>query len=251
MLEGAKFIRELYEQDEFKPILIQGDHGFGKTSYANRVISEVYSFKNDNHPMWKWGFFEKHLGFSPDEVLGEWIHKRKRDYCYHWDDAGLWLNALDFQDPFVKDVGKYMQVARTDWACILFTSINIDDIASKIRGLRNAIWVDITKDGMSYKDRYRRTAVAYIMRRSFKGRPWKDVQWEDSFSCHVPDEFYKFYKPKREHYTDIAKKTAARRWEEKKLRDVDERIRSIQIHAKVKKFIDKQKSDGEDVESLE
>ncbi|GAG78362.1 unnamed protein product [marine sediment metagenome] len=35
MLDGAKRILELYEDDEFKPFIIEGDHGYGKSTYAN------------------------------------------------------------------------------------------------------------------------------------------------------------------------------------------------------------------------
>lgn len=243
MLEGAKFIRELYERDEFKPILIQGDHGFGKTSYANCLISEVYSFKNKNKPYWNTAFFLKHLGFSPELVLKEWVHKKKRDYVYHWDDAGLWLHALDFQDPFVKDVGKYMQVARTDWGCVMFSTINIDDISSKIRGLRNAIYVDITKEGSSYKEPFKRTAVAYIVRKAFKGHEWKDYLWRDRFNCHVPDKFYSWYKPIRDGYAQISKEQAQKRWEEKKIGEMESYIRKIQMRQKVQTYMDKKRSE--------
>lgn len=215
MLEGAKYIRELFDNDEFQPILIQGGHGYGKTSYAHRLISEVYAFKNNDKPYWNWEFFERHMGFAPEEVLREWILKKKRDHVYHWDDAGLWLHSLDFQDLFVKDVGKYMQVVRTDWACIIFSTISVDDIARKIRGLRNAIIVDITKDGSSRQQPHIRTANAYILRKGYKGRFWKDDQWKDRFNNHVPDQFYLRYKPKRDLYTDMAKNQASFHWNEK------------------------------------
>ncbi len=205
MLDGAKHIMELYEDDEFKPFIIEGDHGYGKSTYANRLISEVYS-KDGIRGNWDINYlFPHHLGFFPKYVLKQWKRKHKRDYVFHWDDAGLWLHSLDFQDPFVKEVGKYMQVARTDWGCIIFTAISRTDISSKIRGLRNAIIIEITKDANDKQHRHRRLATAYIERKTWKGRPWKDYQWKEHFNSHVPDKFYEWYKPLRDEYADMAK----------------------------------------------
>ena len=155
--------------------------------------------------------FPRHIGFAPKDVIELWSNKRKRDYCFHWDDAGLWLHNLDFQNKFVKDVGKYLQVARTDFACIMFSAISKEDISSKIRGLRNAIIIEINKHGKNESHPNTRTANAYIERKGWKGRTWKDEQWKDTFDCHVPGDadnprtFYGWYKPLRDSYTTIAK----------------------------------------------
>lgn len=215
MLDGAKRIIELFDNDEFKPILIQGDHGFGKSSYANTLIAEVYSIFKDGVP--DWDAVKKYVGYTPEEVLGtlRTIPLGERWYVFHWDDAGNWLHSLDFQDPFVKDVGKYMHVVRTDLACMIFSTISIEDITSKVRGIRNAIVIDITKEGNSYKQPFIRTARAYIKRKTWKGREWKDYQWEERFNCHVPDSFYRWYKPLRDRYALQAKDRAYQRWKNK------------------------------------
>ena len=208
MLDGAKFILELFDNDEFKPFLIQGAHGWGKSSYANIIIAEAYSRYNDGIP--DWDMVKKRLGYTPDEVLNmlDSIGEEERWLCFHWDDAGTWLHSLDFQNPFVKQVGKYMQVARTDLACMIFSTISVGDVSSKIRGIRDAIIIDITKDGRDSAHPNRRTARAYIERKTWKGRPWKDYQWEERFNCHVPDCFYNYYRPIRAHYARLEKQKA-------------------------------------------
>jgi len=221
MLAGAKFIIDLYNNDEFKPILIQGSHGFGKTTYANTLIAEVHSINNGGKPNWE--MVKKRIGYDPDEVLDtlDSIGEGERWYAYHWDDAGTWLHSLDFQDPFVKAVGKYLQVARTDLACMIFSTISVGDVSSKVRGIRDAIIVDITKEGSepNSNEPYRknkRTARAYILRKTWKGREWKDYQWEERFDSHVPDKFYKWYKPIRDHYAKQAKQIAREKWHSRK-----------------------------------
>lgn len=230
MLDGAKRILELYKEDEFKVFIVEGDNGFGKTTYCNRLISEVYS-KDGIHGNWDTTkLFPHHLGFIPKHVIDLWNAKTKRDKCFHWDDAGYWLHNLDFQNKFVKDTGKYLQVARDDWACIMFSAISKEDVSSKVRGLRNAIIIDITKEGKGKDHPNRRTAFAYILRKGWKNREWKDEQWTETFDSHVPGNynpdypervmyptneqkknpnvswgFYSWYKPLRSEYTKIAK----------------------------------------------
>lgn len=224
MLYGAKRIIELFDDDEFKAIIVEGDHGFGKSTYSNRLIAEVYSVPdigwggNGNTGNWRIDLFKSHMGFHPKAVIRKWKKKKTKDYVFHWDDAGIWLHNLDFQNKFVKDAGKYMQVVRNKWACIIFSAIGSDDISSKIRGLRNTIIVEITKDGKDKTHPDRRTAIAYIKRKTWKGKEWKDYQWQERFDSHVPGEyetdkyghvlkqsgFYGWYKPLRDTYSDLA-----------------------------------------------
>ena len=115
----------------------------------------------------------------------------------------------------MKDAGKYMQVVRSDWGCVIFTAISAGDITSKIRGLKDAVIIEITKNADAYHP-YRRVAEAYILKKSFKGRFWKDPQWKDTFDCHVPPEFYSWYHPLRSRYATIAKQLMRRKIEQDK-----------------------------------
>ena len=204
MLAGSEWILKLYRDNEFKVIIITGDHGFGKSTYANRLISEVYS-KDNVHGNWDITLFKEHLGFHPMNVTEQWLKMKHRDIAFHWDDAGLWLNAMDYQDPFVVSVGKYLQVARTDWACLIFTAIDRDDVFSKLRNLRNAIIIEIIKDS-SKREPWRRKAIAYKFWKSRGGsKKGTNTIWEERFNCHVPDSFYHWYQPLRAKYSYLAK----------------------------------------------
>ena len=220
MLAGAQKIIDLYNNNEFKIFIVEGDHGYGKTAYANRLIAEVYhKVMPDGQlkPNWDVNLFKKHLGFHPKHVLDLWMNKRKRDYVFHWDDAGLWLNALDYQDPFVKEVGKYLQVARSDWGCIIFSCIDRDDIVNKVRSLRHAIVIDISKQGSSRIQPNIRTATAIT---NWKSRDAKktgfNYVWEERYNCMMPDPFYNWYQPLRNKYSIMAKELIKDKLEKKK-----------------------------------
>lgn len=195
-------IREYFLNDEFKAIVVCGDHGWGKSCFASFVASEIYQ-------TWAPSTLKEYIVFKPQEFLEKICTKTiiKRPLLI-WDDAGYWLNALDYQNKFVKAVGKYMQVARPDWGCVIFTSIDVDDIASKIRGIPNRLMVTITKDGCGKDTPDRRTAI------TFKG--WKtpdrskygeETLWDEYFYARMPQNFYEWYKPYRESFTRQAKDT--------------------------------------------
>ncbi len=188
MLFPSELIRTLWGNDEFKVMIITGDHGYGKSSYANQIISEVYS-PDDINRNWRLELFKEHIGFHPMNITLKWLNMKKRDYCFHWDDAGLWLNAMDYQDPFVIAVGKYLQVARTDWAGLIFTCIDRDDIFAKLRNLRRAVVVEIIKHS-DKQHPHRRTAIAYEFWKSRSGtQKGTNNLWEEDFNCYMPGNF--------------------------------------------------------------
>lgn len=218
MLDATKRVLELYDNDEFELFIIQGKNGYGKTTYANRIIAEVYSHRNQNRwggnghtGNWNVNLFKNHLGFHPMKVLNRWTSMKKRDYVYHWDDAGVWLNAYDYQDPFVKEAAKYLQTARTDWACLIFSCIDKDDVIKKLRDFRSAVIIDVTKKGCKTStgkpsDINRRTANAWHYWKDRLGKLGTENDWEETFDSHVPDKFYEWYKPNRDRYARLNKR---------------------------------------------
>lgn len=230
MLFPAKLILDLFEDDEFKIIIITGDHGFGKSSYANQIISEVNSVDGVKRN-WKLEMFKDSLGFHPMNVTLKWLDMKTRRKVFHWDDAGLWLNAMDYQDRFVVSVGKYLQAARTDWATLLFTCIDKEDVFAKLRNLRSAIVVEIVKNS-NWKQPNKRTAFAYEFWKSRTGsKKGTNNLWSENFNCLMPGNysetnpvikhnpskqdkknpyvtwgFYGWYKPLRIKYAQMAKR---------------------------------------------
>lgn len=220
MLDGTKRVLENFDNDEFEIFILQGKNGYGKTTYANRIIAEVYSIRetkkwggNERNANWNIKLFKNHLGFHPLHVYNKWIKMKKRDYVFHWDDAGTWLHSLDYQDTFVKNVGKYLQTARTDWACIIFSAIDMNDIVNKIRNFKSCVIIDITKEGTRSKESTNfpsrlnlRTATAWHYWHDRHNKQGSENDWQEPFNCHVPDDFYKWYYPLRVKYARMSKR---------------------------------------------
>lgn len=232
MLDATRRILELYDNDEFEIFVVTGKNGYGKSTYANRIIAEVYSVRDQNRwggngrtANWNIKLFKKHMGYHPLEVKALWDKVRYRDYVFNWDDAGAWLSAYEYRDKYVQSIAKYMQTARTDWACIIFSCIDKDDIILKLREFKSAIIIDITKDrnmpnSSEPARRNRRKATAWHYWKTRLDKKGTENDWEEYFNSHVPgryipacngrpaikEGFYGWYKPIRDRYARQAKR---------------------------------------------
>ncbi len=214
MLYGAKHIIDLYNRDKMEIYIINGKNGVGKSSYANRLIAEVYHTINETGkqiPNWDTDLFKKHMGYHPKKVLQNWRDQKTRDYCYHWDDSGIWLSNVDYSNPLVKSIGKYLQVARTKYACIMFSCIDRADLLNKIRNFKSATIIDIIDNGdytSKYpSERYRGIAKAWHYWSDRLDNIGTENDWEESFTNRMPDKFYNtWYLPQRIQYTKLAER---------------------------------------------
>lgn len=142
-----------------------------------------------------------------------------------WDDAGLWLYALDWNDPFVKAFGKYMNVAKTHLGAVIMTTPSPDMIFKKIRKFPQAYNVNIIKESGNPYSIWDRLAIPYLQYFNIvKGYRVTRVRVKraaarDRFSCRMPDDFFAWYKPLRDKYEDIALDLIKKRWKELAERD--------------------------------
>lgn len=219
MLAGAKRIIDLFNDNEFEIFIVHGNNGYGKSAYCNRLLAEVYS-EDGEHGNWNVSTLKSRIGFHPMRVIDRWAGMRKRDYAFHWDDAGSWLHSLDYQDPFVKTVGKFLQVARTKFGAIMFSCIDKNDIIAKVRNFKSAIIIDITKSGnvRDGKDskKYRRKATAYSYWVDRLGKTGYQYEWEEIYNCKMPDSFFSWYEPVRNKYADMSIRDMKLKLKEKK-----------------------------------
>lgn len=206
MLAGTDKINDLYANDQSQIFIIEGGAGYGKTAYGVNLIAEAYSIDGVNGN-WDIDLLKRHIGFHPQKVLEKWnaAHKEK---AFMWDDAGAWINAMDFNHPLIKKISKSLQTVRTKYAAIIFTALDADDVVKKIRMHTNAITIRITLMGSEPKSneiyrKYKRTATAKHWEKDWYNNLYRVDDWEEQYCCYNPPHFRAWYEPIRNRYADM------------------------------------------------
>ena len=201
MFVTTDLIKKAFTKDEFHLIIIYGPLRWGKSSLAIQILHELYG-------TWDPEILKKYIGFHPAQVLRDWASFPDKTLGYVWDDAGLWLHALEWNSPFVKSTGKYLNVAGTDFGGLILTAPLPTWVSKKVRGVPQAITMKVKKvAGNRWQENLRR-ATAY---RWWKAPDMKHTGvhklYEEEFDVMLPDRFYTWYKPRRNYYAKLAKKT--------------------------------------------
>jgi hypothetical protein len=226
-----------YLNDELILVVVHGKQGYGKSTYGSIVLAQVYGVINklekyiDEHPeliegktlseikqtkikvynsflrdneefAYKWTDTKNYFVFTPRQflILSRKQTKKAPGCCI--DDAGLWLNAMDYHNPLVKAVGKFMEVGRTKWGVIMFTCSDLQQIFSKIRNMPHVYTVRIVKSEheRNQKRRYARIYKGWVSEDLKKtGRKNKSI---DIYYAHMPNTFYDWYQPERAKLAD-------------------------------------------------
>lgn len=221
------YVRSAAMFDDFFAAIITGTQRVGKTSYACQVGAEVfgewraytqrivdkqrglveaipyYGCVKPNYEMLK-----KYIVFLPRDFLKtvSSIPVGKKEPLLIWDDAGFWLYALDWYEPFVKTVNKYIQLVGRRFACLIFTTPSDYLMSSKVlEALPDMLVIKIRKVGFDNPYRKIRQAVAY-QRWNYadgkKGGVYK--MYVDEYNAMLPNDFYEWYKPMSESYLEQA-----------------------------------------------
>jgi len=193
-------IRNWYKNNEMRIIIVEGYQGVGKSLYTLLVASQVYNTNS-------WVKLKQYYVYDRLEFIDLVKNKRVRSPLIVWDDAGNWLHAQDYQKKEVIDVCRYFQVARPDWGCIMLTTVDAEDIVSRIRNLKDRILIQIIKN--SSKDRLdRRLAKIYVRWKSpDKTRKGEETKITEDFYLHQCDrKLYDGYEKYRNSFVKKAKK---------------------------------------------
>ena len=216
----ARWIVKAYNLDDFNLFIIHGTPRIGKSAYSIKAMGQVLDY------FWGEDIFkitgstadsirapncQKYLGWDPNDNVDNWLNIMNRIPGYIWDDAGYWLFSLNWTDPLLISITKYMNVVGTDINSLMLTSPDPEWILSKIATMPGTMRIKIIKrdggQGDSDSRVFSRRALGYV--------PWKypdlkgggvNKKLQDDFSCKLPEPFYsKWYKPTREHYAKAAK----------------------------------------------
>lgn len=214
LLYLSEKILEWFYNDELGIVIIHGQQGYGKSTYASLACAEIYGHDLDASQFYyDWGAVKSHMVWTPRQFIDLCKNKTKghleKERVVVWDDAAYWLNAMDYRDKFCVQASKLIEVARSRWGAIVFTCSDQRQILSKIRGIPHAYSIPIRKapgaasrhnpDYKYMKDRrfarLHKSWCSEDMKKSGK----KGIQG-DIFYARMPPNFYSWYKPFRDSF---------------------------------------------------
>jgi len=220
----SRRVASSFYQNECEVFVVHGmPEGIGKSAYVNHVLADLKGYQNCREKellqwMWKpkptadtkvwesdWGQTKTLIMYPPEEVVKRcknMLINQERDMAFHWDDAGTWLNAMEWQDDFVIAFMEYLSLARTNWGAIILSTPVEEWVLKKLRTATGVLHIPIIKlkDNYSHPFRPRRATCYKVVRYPNKLRPYWNKEFTDDFSAIMPDPFYKWYKPRRDQY---------------------------------------------------
>lgn len=196
----AELINRAYYRDEFKLFIVYGPLGIGKSAYSVHCMAEVLG---------SYDAVKDYIVFHPQDFVErcwDMCEKGRREKAIIWDDAGLWLFAMDFTNPFIRAVLKYMNVARTNWGALILTTPTPTWVLYKMRSFPQSLNLKIVKTNADVSPRNPRKqrlrkARAYRswVSPDFKKQGVRTI-YEDHFDAMMPQDFFEWYKPVRDEY---------------------------------------------------
>lgn len=211
-LKASWWVRHQFWLDGFFGLITEGRQRIGKTSYCSQVVAEALGTPEINKDVIiarpDYAEAKGWIVFPPKEFLDRVLETYEKKPVLLWDDAGFWLFALDWYEPFVKTVAKYINLIGRQFAALLFTTPNKKLISSKVLEAIPDIYIcrltEIGKDKPKYK---RRVAKAYERWDYPDGkRGGVHTRWTDYFNAILPDSFFNWYKPISDRYLEIGKR---------------------------------------------
>jgi hypothetical protein len=204
---------------------VYGALRLGKSAYAFKTglqtLKELYGLKEEGKGG-AWDELKRYIMFHPEHFFQK---RRQMDELgieripfLIWDDAGLWLYALDWYDPFINAFLKELNVIGTRIGALIFTSPSPKFILRKLRHFPDSFNVRIIDTSVKPDHIWRRLAKGYKQWFLPDGKSRVKLKFEDEFSALMPDTFYKWYKPLRDAYEKFALQLVQEKWEQLKSR---------------------------------
>ena len=198
-----------WRKDEALLAIIEGEFGSGKSSVCIQMLKELYPKGDD----WR-----KYLVFKPEDFLNLvdtliMQEPPEKVPMIVWDDAGLWLYAMEWSDERVKSVVKFINVMRTVVGGLILTTPTQDMLVGKIPvipGVRIGSVTRATSTGGHARD-LRKFSVARTTKTKW-GKKFVTDYIEDTFNVFLPDEIYNYYKPLRDGYAREANQLMREAW---------------------------------------
>lgn len=240
-LEMAKKMCDNFRYDDFTLWIIEGNLRIGKS--ANSMLNGFQVLEYFWGDPWKWESIKPFMGWHPAENVEKWLNVDERQPFFIWDDAGYWLFSLNWHDPVMVAIQKYMNVIATDYSNLILTTPSVKWILSKIAGMPGMRRVKIIKRSGGRMGRNKRSVDSEMWRRlAICYEPWTSPdlkshgvykKFYDTFRCKIPDDVYKVYYPIRKEYATLAKMKIK---EELKLRSTLSRVEQLRYKARLRQL---------------
>ncbi len=200
----AVMIRNAYRFGQGLGFVVHGPRGVGKTTWSVKVAARCIGTveKPDFNGVKNW------LIFTPQEFCNLINKTYNTQIVLVWDDAGYWINRLFWYEQFVREALRYMTLQRTQFTAIIFSTPSLTLIPNKILQLEDVYRVKIIKLKSDFENSKR-------PRMAFVKRPWYSddlkkhgvsLDYPESFSGLMPDDFFQWYQPVRQKYVMMAAK---------------------------------------------
>jgi hypothetical protein len=243
----SKRIANNFYQDECEIFSVYGmPEGVGKSANVNHVLADLKGFEcckdkellqymynkkpSKDTPVWEANYelIKPFVLYLPEDVVRKcknMLLRQERDFAFHWDDAGTWLNAMSYQDPFVIAFMNYLSLARSNWGAVILSTPVEDWILKKLRTSAGVIHVKITKEGGNAHIWKPRLSTGYkAVKYLGTSKVYYPTQFIDRFVAIMPDKFYKWYKPKRDSYALISAKKMEKVLNKRRARGIDTHV---------------------------
>jgi hypothetical protein len=225
---ARRAVRNYYE-NECEIIIVTGmPEGIGKSAYVHHGLADVQGFLNchdkdlmkwmykpiqerpQEQPIWKADYegIKNLIKYPPDQVVNflmDMLTREVRIPMWHWDDGGTHLASMSYNDPFVVAFMEFLPLARTVCGLVVISSPVEEWVLKKLHTASGVIHCPIIKLGSNDHIWRPRQCKPYRKVKNIMAKHWyPQYQWQDEFSAIMPDSFYKWYKPMRDHYTKLA-----------------------------------------------
>ena len=196
MLTTTALIQKAEEEGECKFFIVYGPLRYGKTAYAMKTLAQI-------HQTWDPTVLSQYIVYKPIDFLLRIkpLRKKQKQTLLVWEDAGVWLNSMKWNDPLILAISRYLDLIGTDFAGVMFTTPWPSHVIKRVRGLPECITVKIQKPNDN-PDKPR-IALGYKMWMlpDLKKSGVKPI-FEDRFSALMPNVFYDWYIEERRRYAD-------------------------------------------------
>jgi hypothetical protein len=191
-------IEKAWNSGEVISAFVEGKRGYGKSAYCLKVAQSFYYRRgNSFHEAWEKALDSIYFRLDDIiEVMDEYSDDvGKRVPIIIWDDVGIHANKYTYFDNMKETemLKGLMDVIRTITSAMLMTTPSHKGILKFLKEYDNHV-IQISKQN----GQYLRKATGYEKYTLPSGTPRIAKDFEDHFSCFVPNKYYNKYQPKRE-----------------------------------------------------